>query len=82
MTVIFFFSVFTCIEKSVLNIKVSIYTSAVHTEQQGQKKKVGRTKGKQKLKKKIKKLPEVGNYSTPRSSCEKWCEDFIIVLQK
>lgn len=40
----FFFSVLTCFVKSVLNIKVSIYTGAVYTEQQGQKR-VERTKG-------------------------------------
>lgn len=40
----FFFSVLTCFAKSALNIKVSIYTGAVYTQQQGQKK-VERTKG-------------------------------------
>lgn len=41
---IFFFSVLTCFAKSALNIKVSIYTGAVYTQQQGRKK-VERTKG-------------------------------------
>lgn len=40
----FFLSVLTCFAESALNIKVSIYTSAVNTEQQGQKT-VARTKG-------------------------------------
>lgn len=40
----FFFSVLTCFAKSALNIKVSIYTGAVYTQQQGQKK-MERTKG-------------------------------------
>lgn len=43
-TYFFFFRVFTCFAKSVRNIKVSIYTGEVNTEQQGQKK-VERTKG-------------------------------------
>ena len=66
------FSVLTCFVKSVCNIEVSIYTGAVDTEQQGQKK-VERTKGGAKSRN----VQKLATTLTPNSSCEKRCEDFF-----
>lgn len=77
-TVIFFFlffSVLTCFVKSVRNIEVSIYTGAVDTEQQGQKK-VERTKGAAKSRN----VQKLATTLTPNSSREKRCEDFFVVV--